>query len=174
MPLPTPVTPQSSAITQFLKFNLLAGMTALLPVEQLAAALKIEAAKITPIPHLPTWVMGVYNWRGEVLWIVDIGHLLEISPWQRQAAPPAHYNILLLEQMSTETSAQKYLGLLVQQIEGIELLSLDEIQSSTAVSDSLAPFLRGYWLDDAGDMLALLDGLAIFDRMPTRSIKALH
>lgn len=167
MQLSTSVTHQSSATTQFLKFNLLTDITALLPVEQLAAVLKIETTKITPIPHLPPWVMGVYNWRGEVLWIVDTGHLLEISPWQQQTAQPAHYNILLLEQTSVETGEQQHLGLLVRQVEGIELLPLDEIQSPTAISDSLIPFLRGYWLNATGDMLTLLDGSAIFDRMPT-------
>ncbi|MBE9067836.1 chemotaxis protein CheW [Leptolyngbya cf. ectocarpi LEGE 11479] len=167
MQLSASVTPQSSPTTQFLKFNLLSDMTALLPVDQLAAVLKIETTQVTPIPHLPPWVMGVYNWRGEVLWIVDTGHLLESFPWQQQIAQPAHYNILLLEQTSVETGEQQHLGLLVRQVEGIELLPLGEIQSPTAVSDSLVPFLRGYWLNAAGDMLTLLDGSAIFDRMPT-------
>lgn len=166
MQLFPPVTSKSSATTQFLRFNLLTGITALLPVEQLAAVLKIEAAKITAIPHLPSWVMGVYNWRGEVLWVVDTGHLLENLPWHQQATQFTHYNILLLEQTTLETGEQQHLGLLVQQVEGIELLSLDGIQSPAAVSDSLAPFLKGYWLNTAGEMLTLLDGLAIFDRMP--------
>ncbi|MBT9315439.1 CheW domain-containing protein [Leptothoe spongobia] len=157
--------PQSSAVTQFLKFNLSSDMTALLPVRQLVAVLKIEAAKITAIPHLSPWVMGVYNWRGEVLWIVDTSHLLGVSSWQQQAMLATRYDILLLEKLSVETTERCFLGLWVRQVEGIELLSLDSIQSPAAVSESLVPFLRGYWLNPAGDMLSLLDGPAIFDRM---------
>lgn len=158
--------PQSSALTQFLKFNLSSDMTALLPVGQLVAVLKIEAVKITAIPHLPPWVMGVYNWRGEVLWIVDTGHLLGVSSWQHQPRVSTRYEILLLERKSTEATERCLLGLWVKQVEGIELLSLDRIHSPVSVSEMLVPFLRGYWLDSAGDMLTLLDGPAIFDRMP--------
>ena len=159
--------PQPSALRQFLKFNLSSDMTALLPVDQLAAVLKIEASKITAIPHLPSWVMGVYNWRGEVLWVLDTGHLLGEAYLQQQPKLTNQYDILLLEKKSVKTIERCFLGLWVRQVEGIELLALDNIQSPTDVSESLVPFLRGYWIDAAGDMLTLLDGPAIFDRMPT-------
>lgn len=158
---------QPSAPTQFLKFNLSSDMTGLLPVNQLAAVLKIESSKITAIPHLPGWVMGVYNWRGEVLWIVDIGLLLGGAYWHQQPQLSNQYDILLLEKKSVKTIERCFLGLWVRQVEGIEPLSLDDIQSPTDVSEALVPFLRGYWIDTAGNMLTLLDGPAIFDRMPT-------
>ena len=159
--------PQASTMTQFLKFNVSPDMTALLPVDQLVAVLKIEASKITAMPHLPPWVMGIYNWRGEVLWMVDTAKLLGVSPWQQQPMLTARYDVLLLEkQLSEETAERCCLGLWVRQVEGIELLSLDVIQSPTVASEALVPFLRGYWLNSAGEMLTLLDSPAIFDRMP--------
>ncbi|NEQ50038.1 MAG: chemotaxis protein CheW [Leptolyngbya sp. SIO3F4] len=158
---------QPLEVVQFLKFNLSLDMTALLPIHQLAAVLKIEAAKITAIPHLPAWVMGVYNWRGEILWIVDTGHLLGGAPWYHQSTAVTKHDVLLLERKTAEIAERCFLGLWVRQVEGIELLSLDRIQSPTAVSEMLVPFLRGYWLDSSGDMLTLLDGAAIFDRMPS-------
>ena len=166
MRLPTQELSQSLVINQYLKFNLLADMTALLPITQLAGVLKIEAAQITAIPHLPTWVMGVYNWRGEVLWLVDIGHLLGGISWYQQTMLPTHYQTLLLEQTLPETSEKQHLGLVVPQVDGIEALSLDTIQSPSAISESLVPFLRGYWLGATDDILMLLDGPAIFDHMP--------
>ncbi|MBX2864772.1 MAG: chemotaxis protein CheW [Leptolyngbyaceae cyanobacterium MAG.088] len=166
MHLPTQELSQSSATAKYLKFNLLADMTALLPITQLAAVLKVEATHITAIPHLPAWVIGVYNWRGEVLWIVDMGHLLGGIPWYQQTILPTHYQTLILEQSESETSEQQHIGLVVTQVEGIESLSLDSIQSPVAISESLVPFLRGYWLEDNGDMLMLLDSLAIFSHMP--------
>ncbi|MGD1856411.1 MAG: chemotaxis protein CheW [Leptolyngbyaceae cyanobacterium] len=156
---------QSSAVTQFLRFSLSSDMKLLLPVKQLAAVLKIEITKITPIPHLPTWVMGVYNWRGEILWILDTAHLLGISSWQQQPISTA-YEILLLEDLTVEASERRYLGLWVRQVGGIELLSLNDIQSSSTVYDGVVPFLRGHWLNPSGDVLSLLDGAAIFNRMP--------
>ncbi|MEM7793285.1 MAG: CheW domain-containing protein [Cyanobacteria bacterium P01_C01_bin.118] len=158
---------QPSAPTQFLKFNLSPDMTGLLPVDQLAAVLKIESSKVTAIPHLPSWVMGVYNWRGEVLWILDIGLLLGGASWHQQPQLSSQRDILLLEKKSVTTIERCFLGLWVRQVEGIELLSLDDIQSPTDVSETIVPFLRGYWIDTTGNMLTLLDGPAIFDRMPT-------
>ena len=166
MQLSTQTTSLSSAKAQYLKFNLLTDMTALLPVEQLAAVLKIEADRITPIPHLPPWIMGVYNWRGEILWIIDIGHLLGGTPLSQKTTLATHYSTLLLEQSSGSTAESPYLGLAVYQVQDIELLSLDRIQSPTVVSEALVPFLRGYWLGATGEMLMLLDTPAIFEHMP--------
>ena len=157
----------SSTQAQYLKFDLLNNMTALLPIDQLAAVLKIEAGRITAIPHLPAWVMGVYNWRGEILWVIDIGHILGGVPLYRQNTSSTQYSTLLLEQSLGETSESSYLGLAVHQVRDIELLSLDTIQSPTVVSEALVPFLRGYWLGIAGEMMMLLDSPAIFNYMPT-------
>ena len=167
MQSPTQVLSQPADTVQYLKFHVLTDITALLPVAELAAVLKIEVAKITTIPHLSPWIIGVYNWHGEVLWVVDMGHLLGGKPLYQQEILPTHYNTLLLEQPSPAASEHRHLGLIVHQVEGIELLSRDTIQSPSAVSEALVPFLQGYWLGTAAEMLLLLDGPAIFDYMST-------
>lgn len=167
MQSPIQVLSQPSDTVQYLKFSLLPDTTALLPVKQLTAVLKIEATQITAIPHLSPWIMGVYNWHGEVLWIVDMGHLLGGTPVDQQNTLLTHYKILLLEQSPQKLSEQRHLGLAVHHINGTELLSRDTIQSPSIVSESLVPFLQGYWLGNNAEMLLLLDGLAIFEHMPT-------
>ncbi len=167
MQSPIQMLSQPSDTAQYLKFSLLADIIALLPVKQLAAVLKIEATQITAIPHLSPWIMGVYNWHGEVLWVVDMGHLLGGEPIYHQNTFHTHYKVLLLEQPSQKSPERRHLGLVVHQIEGIELLSRDEIQSPSNVSELLVPFLQGYWLGTTAEMLLLLDGPAIFDHMPT-------
>lgn len=161
-------------LDQFLKFHLLPDMAAVLPVEQLTEILKIPFAQITPIPHLPTWVMGVYNWRGDVLWLIDVGDLLGLSPWHQQEQPPSTGSFIVLDACRQKNSGddafeQLPLGLLVDRIEDIEWLNTDHLQSpvNAMITDRLAPFIGGYWLDQRGDMLTLLDGDAILDRMPT-------
>ena len=166
MQLSAQVSSLSSAKGQYLKFNLLTNMAASLPVEQLVAVLKIEAGQITTIPHLPPWIMGVYNWRGEILWIIDIGHLLGGTPLSQKTTLVAQYNILLLEQPSGSTTEPSHLGVAVCQVQDIKLLSLDNIQSPTVISETLVPFLRGYWLETTGEMLVLLEPAAIFAHMP--------
>ncbi|HEY9652883.1 MAG TPA: chemotaxis protein CheW, partial [Coleofasciculaceae cyanobacterium] len=79
--IPNGLSTSSSASEQFLRFHLLPNTTALLPIEQLTEVLTISRDQVVPIFHMPPWVMGVYNWRGEILWILDLGHLIGLTPW---------------------------------------------------------------------------------------------
>lgn len=72
--------PASRTSEQFLRFHLLPDTTVLLPIQQLTEVLTIPRSQIVPIFQMPTWVMGAYNWRGEVLWIVDLGYLVGLTP----------------------------------------------------------------------------------------------
>jgi len=69
---------------QFLRFHLEPETKIMLPIEQVTEVLKIDVGNIVPIPQMPSWVMGVYNWRGEILWIVDLGHLIGLNSWYQQ------------------------------------------------------------------------------------------
>ncbi|HBB31285.1 MAG TPA: chemotaxis protein CheW [Cyanobacteria bacterium UBA8803] len=174
-PLETPaVSSQSSlrASEQFLRFHLLPDTTALLPIEQLTEVLTIPRGQIVPIFQMPAWVIGAYNWRGEVLWMVDLGHLVGLTPWHQEAVSASTYTALVLQasaNSATSVSAKnQMLGLVVNRVEDIEWCNPDLIQSppSSSVTPELVPFLRGYWLKSNGEMLVLLDGKAIIAAMP--------
>ncbi|MEQ9237830.1 chemotaxis protein CheW [Coleofasciculus sp. E2-BRE-01] len=172
-----PIQPRSPASVvsnteQFLRFHLLPDTTALLSVRQLTEVLHIPIGQIVPIPHTPAWVMGVYNWRGEILWMVDIGHLVGLTPWYQQITGASNYTAIVLHtrslsQISTQVKSQM-LGLVVNRVEDMEWCNPDGIQSppSAPVTPELAPFLRGYWVKSSGEMLAVLDGTAITEAMP--------
>ncbi|MEQ9670228.1 chemotaxis protein CheW [Coleofasciculus sp. G2-EDA-02] len=162
----------ASETEQFLRFHLLPDTTALLSVRQLTEVLNIPMGQIVPIPHTPPWVMGVYNWRGEILWMVDVGHLVGLTPWYQQITGASNYTAIVLNtpspsQTSTQVKSQ-ILGLVVNRVEDIEWCNPDGIQSppSAPVTPELAPFLRGYWVKSTGEMLAVLDGTAITEAMP--------
>jgi positive phototaxis protein PixI len=167
-----PVSTSSNASEQFLRFHLLPSTTALLPVEQLTEVLTIPNGQIVPIFHMPAWVMGVYNWRGEILWMVDLGHLFGLTPWHQQPLSASAYTAVVLQVRSNQATPanvqNQILGLVVNRVEDIEWCNPDVIQSppSSTVTPELAPFLRGYWLKSNGDMLALIDGKAIIAAMP--------
>jgi positive phototaxis protein PixI len=162
----------SQASKQFLRFHLMPDTTALLPMEQLTEVLSIPNGQIVPIFHMPAWVMGVYNWRGEILWIVDLGHLVGLTPWHQQANSTSVYRAVVLQADSDPTTASnlnKYLlGIVINRVEDIEWCNPDWIQSPPAsiVTPELAPFLRGYWLKPNGEMLVVMDGQAIIRAMP--------
>jgi positive phototaxis protein PixI len=162
---------------QFLRFHLLPDTTAMLPVHQMTEVLTIPISQIVPIPHMPAWVMGVYNWRGEILWIVDLGYLLGLYPLSQQANSRSNYTAIVIhstqqasgkQQVGSFKTGRKMLGLLVNRVEDMEWCNPDSIQSPplSAVTPELVPFLRGYWLKSNGEILVVLDSNSIIAGMP--------
>ncbi|MGL5805374.1 MAG: chemotaxis protein CheW [Xenococcaceae cyanobacterium] len=157
---------------QFLKFNLEPDTKVMLPIAQLTEVLKLPMGKIVPIPHMPAWVMGVYNWRGEILWMLDLGHLVGLTPWHQQIKNFSYYNALVLsgsQKLADSRGIQRqHVGLIVNQIEDIEWCDPDLIQSppGAVITPELAPFLHGYWVKSDGEIFLTLSGDAIIAGMP--------
>lgn len=164
-----PLVPaDATSSEQFLRCLLDPSALVMLPVAQVTEVLKIPVGQITPIPHLPAWVMGVYNWRGDVLWMVDLGHLLGLTPWHQQSVSISAYTATVLQATQNTTLTGQKMGLVVTQVQDIEWCNPELVQSPppSAVTPELAPFLQGYWLKPNGEMLACLDGNAILAAMP--------
>lgn len=149
---------------QFLRLQLVPETTVLLPVHQLAEVLTIETHQIVPIPHLSSWIMGIYNWRGEILWMIDVGHLSGLVPWYQRSHSSVH-SVAVLQ--IADGAKPKTLGLVVSKIEEIEWCNPDQIQPFMAVTGKLASLIQGYWCKPNGEALAVLDGEAVIAAMPT-------
>ena len=108
-------------ISQFLSFFLTADIQAMLPTEDLGEIIKIDPSHIVPIFDLSPAVMGVYNHRGEVLWVVDLSSLLELEPLYQQNYYHS-YNVLLINK------DQKVLGLAVRQVGHLVLCKTEQIR----------------------------------------------
>jgi positive phototaxis protein PixI len=166
------LVPVSGQGEQFLRLHVALDMTALLPIQQVAEVLTIPIGAIVPIPHMPPWVMGVYNWRGEVLWMVDLGHLCGLASWYEQETSPSVYEAIVLqltEPSSTQTQAKSQtLGLVVDRVEDIEWCAWQAIQCPPGftLNPQLTQIVRGYWWKSNDVMLAVLDGDAILHAMP--------
>lgn len=164
------------ASEQFLRFHLMPDMTGLLPIQQVTEVLTIPNGQIVPIFHMPPWVMGVYNWRGEILWMVDLGYLVGFTAFYQEPISGWAYKAVVLQASSkSATSANvksQMLGLIVNRVEDIEWCNPDSIQSppSSTVTPELVPFLRGYWLKSNGEILVVMDGQAIIAAMPKSSV----
>lgn len=161
----------SSTSEQFLRLHLFPNTTVLLPIQQLSEVLTLPTERVVPIPHMPPWVMGVYNWRGEILWTVDLGHLCGFTPWYQQATNASAFPAVVLQARNYKSgslSRNQMLGLVVSRVEDIEWCDPETIQPlpPKTVSPQLAPFLRGYWWKAGSDMLAVLDGESIIRAMP--------
>ncbi|MEL6494338.1 MAG: chemotaxis protein CheW [Cyanobacteria bacterium J06623_7] len=156
--------------TQHLKFKLYPDTSAMLPIEQITEVLKLQLRQITPIPQMPSWVMGVHNWRGDILWMFDLGAFLGLDSWyQHQHQRSQHAAIILSPERRGQSEGHKlHLGLVVADIEDLEHCQPGAIQAAVGsqVNSRLANFLQGYWLKSAEEMILALDGRAIAAAMP--------
>jgi positive phototaxis protein PixI len=151
---------------QFLRFSLASNNKGLISISQMSEVLTINLEQISPMSHMKPWVMGVYNWRGEILWMVDLGVLLGLSPLNRERNVRSSYKAIVLhiplEGKKYDPTPDRTLGLVVSQIEDIEWCNPDSIEfSPTATQDKLMPFLRGYCLKRDREALAVFEGESI-------------
>ncbi|MBD1848971.1 chemotaxis protein CheW [Leptolyngbya sp. FACHB-711] len=158
-------------------------LPALLPAPHLVEILTVAIGQIVPIFHLPPWVMGVYNWRGEVLWMVDLNHLLGFSPWYEQPNYGAKHTVVVLRGMN-ESNEKAMVGLVVNQIEDMvectadRLHLLSEFDPSSdplsnflsnlqldSLSANLHHFFWGYWQSETSPRYWLLNSAAILQSL---------
>ena len=156
---------------QFLKFQLHPDTQVMLPIEQITEVVKMQFNQIVPIPQMPAWVMGVYNWRGDILWMLDLGHLIGLDSWyQHQLNRSNHTAIILSPERKNQADNDTgiHLGLVVAGIEDLETCDISTIQSAlgSKVTARLGDFLQGYWLKPEGEMILALNVAAIAAAMP--------
>jgi chemotaxis signal transduction protein len=125
----------------------------LLPLEQLTEILRIEFAEILSIPEMPSCVMGICNWRGEMLWLVDFNQFVGYPSLFQQEPFSAPLTVLVI-QSNQPLSAKRTegIGMVVSQVHDIELHDLQRLQSPTIglFSPDLLPLVRGV-LPGCGD-----------------------
>jgi positive phototaxis protein PixI len=159
---------------EFLKFHLLPETTVLVPINQLIEVITVPFNQVIPIPELPSWVMGVYNWRGKILWLIDTGDLVGLGAKSEALSLNNTYNVVVLKSEDTATTttgndfSYKTLGLVVDRVEEIEWCYSSDIQTppSTGVNPGFLPFLQGYLIKPAGDIMVIFDGESIMSTMP--------
>jgi positive phototaxis protein PixI len=124
---------------RLLRFPLGPEDSALLPLEQITEILRLNVAEILPVPEMPSCVLGICNWRGEMLWLVDLNHLVGYPPLssvrQVSASPVA---------MVVQVNDQA-VGLVVPQVNDIELHELQQLQPAAVglFPPKLLPFVLG-------------------------------
>jgi positive phototaxis protein PixI len=150
---------------QFLRFRLQPSLMALMEIDLVTELVNIPIDRVVPMPHLPPAVMGVYNWRGEILWIVDLAMLLGATgslPRTRSLQP----TIILTSGVTNEDRQQKMIGLVVDEIAEIEWFDLDLIQST--IPEHFYPefsrWASGLLVSATAENFLVLDGTAIIDR----------
>ena len=124
---------------KFLRFSLGPQDSGLLPLEQISEVLSIAVADILPVPEMPSCVLGIYNWRGKMLWLIDLANFADHSLLSDQGR-----GLESLRAMVIQIEGQ-YMGLVVQCINDIEWHEA-ELQPPLRglFPPRLLPFVKGY------------------------------
>jgi positive phototaxis protein PixI len=135
----SPELPPPDNRERLLRVHLSLQDSALLPLKQTTEVIRVNGEDILPIPDMPDCVLGICNWRGEMLWLVDISHLVGLPPlvWRKQGM--ASPFVVVTEQN------EQALGLMVSRVEDVEFHSLENLQPATSglLSPGLMPFVLG-------------------------------
>ncbi|WP_017651907.1 chemotaxis protein CheW [Fortiea contorta] len=142
---------------KFLSFKLGAKETAVISLQYITEVLQISLTEICGVPQMPNCVLGIYNWRGEMLWLVDLEEILGYSSLFSDLDSATKMMAIILKH------DDKYLGLLVRQLNDIEWLDTEEMKkpSTELFYPSMLPFLHGYFIKSAEEVIFHLDALSI-------------
>lgn len=142
---------------KFLKFNLGAKDTAVISLDHTTEVLQVLLGEICAVPQMPSCVLGIYNWRGEMLWLVDLEEMLGYEHLSQAT------NLLSKMMAMVVQTEGKSLGLLVHQPIDIEWLDTRQIKpiDNQLFSSEMASFLQGYFINTNEAMTITLDVSAI-------------
>jgi len=105
--------------------------------------------KTTVLPHVPDWLLGVTNRRGDILSVVDLRTFLGIT--EMNSTSPGRMLVV------RTTNDEMTTALIVDQVNKILDLPADQVQKPTApVETKLAPFMLGV-CEYRDELLAVLD-----------------
>ncbi|WP_353930380.1 chemotaxis protein CheW [Okeanomitos corallinicola TIOX110] len=125
-----------------------------LPATGIREVIELSPDRITPIPNASPLLLGTLNLRGRLIWVADLGQFLgeatELNT-DRSEIP-----VIAIEDQDI------IVGLGVDQICGMGWLDVQSLMPPSNVPDTMAPFLRGEWLDTENNKyLRLIDQTAI-------------
>jgi positive phototaxis protein PixI len=138
---------------RFLQFSLTGEINGSILLKELQGTAEISLTEILPVPDVAEFWLGISNWQGEAIWILDLVQLLGSPNWYRRTPIIASAMILLIK------IEQQTVGLLVKEVKGIEnydvqdCLPITEINSTT----KMRSLFQGYFLDSRGEPSMVLN-----------------
>jgi positive phototaxis protein PixI len=138
---------------KFLIFNVGEQDKAVIPLDNVTEVMQVALNEICGVPQMPNCVLGIYNWRGTMLWLVDLELMLGYEPRSQDFYGASKMMTIVVQNQG------KNLGILVNKLMDIEGIEADKVKppSPELFSSKVSPFLRGYFINDAEEMIMNLD-----------------
>src|SRR6185295_6688454 len=107
-----------------------------LPIDRVAEI--GEVPKITPVPHVPRWVRGVANLRGDILAVIDLRARIGLPP----VDPESRKGRMLIVRSSPGPLGEVAAGLLVDAVSGVSRVDRGALAPpEEPIDDGLTPLL---------------------------------
>ncbi len=138
-----------------LTFFVTSGKKFALPAVGVREVISTIADRITPIPNASPLLLGTFNWRGQVIWVADLGQFLGDTVLVN--TDRTEVSILVVEEQET------VMGFAICSVANTEWLDINNVNAPQGLPDSTLSFVKGgYRLDDQEQgFLHLLDQVAI-------------
>ncbi len=138
----------------FLKFRLDEQTQAVVAMPHTQEAIVLPIGRISVIPNLASPILGLFNRRSSLLWLVDLPEILGLKPLERHRQS---YDVVLFKVDETP------LAVAVQEIQGVVRFDRTDIKSPIGNFDpALTPYLQG-WILQEQEILLVLDSQAIIN-----------
>lgn len=102
---------------------------------------------LTPLPRVPSFLLGVCGHRGEVLPVMDLLRFLGQGEMRSTSR----------SRLFVGTAAEFQVGLLADAVRGLERIGLEEIQAPPVGGDLAAEHFIGLWRRPGKPLRSLLD-----------------
>lgn len=153
--LPQLFSPQQLEGDYYLRFQLTGKISALIDLSYVQESLTINSDKITAVPNLPEYVVGLMSSRNQIFLAIDLAHLAGFPP---ETINLRQYQTIVVK-INSETSYGQsdeinLFGLTVKRIQGISRILPDKFSPVTeAMPNILRPFVQKSVVQQSDDRL---------------------
>ncbi len=146
---------QNPAGELYLRFYVASGREFAISAAGIREVISPSPERITPVPNTSPILLGILNFRGQPVWVADLGHFLDNSA--PLSTDRSEIPVIVIE------DHEAMVGLAVDRVVGTNWLELDKAQMVSTVQDNIAPFLKGEWSvdEESSRTLGLLDQVTI-------------
>ena len=103
----------------------------------------IPMVVLRKIHHVPDYVAGVFNYRGTIVPVIDLCHLI-----QGTACRPRFSTRIIMVNYTAKDGGHRRLGLMAERV--TETLNRPDLDSKTALTVNDVPYLGEMFMDELG------------------------
>ncbi len=154
-----PKQPSLNSSQQFISLEVTNTLEVILSTRELDEVITLDYRTILQIPGMPTVVAGVFQWQGEILWLVDLAYLMGFEPLLSTGYYQQKFRVVKVK------FRDSYLGILVQKVgklldvEGKEITGTKKHETNSLVEK----FIQGTCRNSAEEKKMILDIEAIIE-----------